>query len=214
MTAVISVPAARRAPVGPLLVAGAVSGPLFVAVVLAQVYTREGFDPARHPMSSLALGELGWVQIANFVVCGALALAGAAGLRRAAAPGRGSTWGPRLLGLGGAALMVAGVFPTDPINGYPVGTPDAVTWHGVVHSMAPAVGGVAGLIAYAVFARRFRAGREHGWFAWTIVAPVAVLATDVVAGVAGDFRPMLIGQMIGAAWATSVYLRFRRSSGA
>jgi hypothetical protein len=185
---------------------------LYVTVVLVQAYTRDGFDPARHPLSSLALGDLGWLQIADFVVCGALTLVGAAGVRRALAPGRGSTWGPRLVGLSGAALLVAGVFPADPVNGYPVGAPDTVTWHGIVHSMAPAVAGIAGLIAYAVFARRFHADREHGWLAWTIAAPVAVLATNAVAVAMADFRVTLIGQMIGAAWATSFYLKLRRSS--
>jgi hypothetical membrane protein len=205
-----SMPTTQATSAGPLLVSGAVAGPLFIAVVLVQAYTRDGFDPARHPLSSLALDDLGWLQIANFLVCGALTLAGAAGLRRAMAPGQGSTWGPRLVGLGGAALIVAGVFPTDPANGYPVGTPDTVTWHGIVHAIAPAVAGVTGLIAYAVFARRFAADHEHRWLTWSIVAPVAVLATNAAAFAAADFRAMLISQMINAAWATSVYMKFRR----
>ncbi len=213
MSGTLAVPAARTASAGPLLMAGAVAGPLFVAVVLAQAYTRNGFDPARHPLSSLALGDLGWLQIANFVICGALAVAGAFGLRRALAPGRASIWGPRLLGLGGVAWIVSGIFLTDPINGYPVGTPDAVTWHGIIHSMAPAVAGIAGLAAFVVFARRFSADRERGWLAWSIVAPVAVLATDAVAFAAADFRPMVIGQLIGALWATSVYLKLLRAPG-
>jgi hypothetical membrane protein len=212
MSAAVSVSVARSSSSRPLLVAGAIAGPLFLAVVLAQAYARAGFDPARHPLSSLALGDLGWLQIANFVVCGALTLAGAFGLRRALSPGRASTWGPRLLGLGGAALIVAGVFPTDPINGYPVGVADTVTWHGIIHSMAPAVAGIAGLAAYVVFARRFAADRERGWLAWSIVAPVALLATDAVAFAAADFRAMLVGQLIGSAWTTSVYLKLRRTS--
>lgn len=209
MNAALSVPTARSTSARPLLLAGAVAGPLFVAVALAQGYTRSGFDPARHPLSSLVFGDFGWLQTANFIVCGALTLAGAVGLRRALASGRASTWGPRLLGLGGAALIVAGIFPADPINGYPVGTPDTVTWHGVVHSIGPAVAGIAGLIAYVVFARRFAAANERGWLSWTIVAPIAILATDVVAFAATDFRALLVGQLIGAGWATSIYLKLR-----
>jgi hypothetical protein len=196
--------------VGPLLVAGAVAGPLFVAVVLLQAYTRSGFDPARHPLSSLALGDFGWLQTANFVLCGALAIAGAVGLRRALLTGRASTWGPRLLGLGGAALLIAGIFPADPMNGYPAGTADTVTWHGVVHSIGPAVAGIAGLIAYAVFARRFAADRERGWLAWSIAAPVAVLACTAIGFGTSDFRVVLAGQLIGAAWTTSVYVKLLR----
>jgi hypothetical protein len=212
MSATLSVAATRSRSSGRLLLAGAVAGPLFVAVVLAQAYTRTGFDPARHPLSSLALGDLGWLQVVNFVACGALSVAGAVGLRRALRTGRASTWGPRLVGLGGGALIVAGVFPTDPVNGYPVGSPDTVTATGIVHSMAPAVTGIAGLIAYVVFARRFAADRERGWLAWTVAAPIAILAMDAVAFTAGDFRAMLVGQLIGAAWTTSICLKLYPAS--
>jgi Protein of unknown function (DUF998) len=107
------------------------------------------------------------------------------------------------------ALIVAGVFAPDPINGYPAGTADTVSWHGIVHSMAPAVAGIAGLIAYVVFARRFAADRERGWLVWSVVAPVAVLTTNAVAIAAADFRVTLIGQMLGAVWATSVYIKLK-----
>jgi hypothetical protein len=54
-----------------LLVCGVVGGPLFVAVFLVEGATRAGYDSLRHPFSSLALGDSGWMQIANFVVAGA-----------------------------------------------------------------------------------------------------------------------------------------------
>jgi hypothetical protein len=209
VTAAVSVPATRSAPARSLLAAGAVGGPLFVLGVLAQAYTRDGFDPGRHPLSSLALGDLGWLQITNFIVCGVLTLAGAAGLRRALTPGRASTWGPRLIGVGGVALILAGIFPADPINGYPAGTPDAVTWHGTVHSLAPAAAGIAGLIAYVAFARRFAADHEPVWLVWTVATPVVILATNAVSAATGDLRALLVGQAVGAAWTTSFYIRVR-----
>jgi len=57
-----------------LLTGGVVAGPLFVAVGLAQAFTRAGFDPVRHPLSLLSLGDLGWLQITNFVTAGLLFL--------------------------------------------------------------------------------------------------------------------------------------------
>jgi hypothetical protein len=82
-----------------LLACGVAAGPLFVVVGLAQMLTRDGFDPLRHPLSLLSLGDLGWIQIANFVLAGGLFVACAVGMRRVMRPGRGGTWGPLLGGV-------------------------------------------------------------------------------------------------------------------
>jgi hypothetical protein len=74
-----------------LLACGVVAGPLFLVVALLQALTRDGFDLGRHPLSLLSLGELGWIQIANFVVAGLLSVASAVGMRRVLHPGRGGT---------------------------------------------------------------------------------------------------------------------------
>jgi hypothetical membrane protein len=75
-----------------LLACGAIAGPLFVLVFLLEGATRADYDPLRHPVSSLALGDYGWVQSANLVVAGLLTLAFSVGLRRAFRPPEGSTW--------------------------------------------------------------------------------------------------------------------------
>ena len=82
-----------------LLACGVIGGPLFVATFLVEGATRANYDPLRHPVSSLALGDSGWVQGANFIVTGLLTLAFAAGLWRALQPGKGSTLGPLLVGV-------------------------------------------------------------------------------------------------------------------
>ena len=53
-------------------------GPVFAAVFLVEGALRDGYQPLRHPVSSLALGPRGWIQTANFAVAGTLFLAGAA----------------------------------------------------------------------------------------------------------------------------------------
>lgn len=55
--------------------------------------------------------------VVTSLTCGLLAILGAAGLRRTLEPGPASMWGPRLFGLGGLALVVAGVFPNAPGDG-------------------------------------------------------------------------------------------------
>src|SRR5690242_6865990 len=84
-------------------------------------------------VSYLALSNQGWEQIANFLMCGSLCIAFAVGLRRIWLAGRGSVWGPLLIGLFGLGLLIAGVFVIDPGEGYPPGAPTSgsslQTWH-------------------------------------------------------------------------------------
>lgn len=120
-----------------LLACGAVAGPLFLGLVVIQDYTRTDFDPRRHPLSLLSLGDLGWIQIATFVVTGLLYLAFAAGIRRMP---DGGTWGPLLIGAFGLGLVSAGVFRTAPGWGYPAGAPsglpDSTSLSHVLHGAA------------------------------------------------------------------------------
>lgn len=52
-------PAAPSTETARLLACGVVAGPLFLAVLMIQAFTREGFDLSRHPLSMLSLGDLG-----------------------------------------------------------------------------------------------------------------------------------------------------------
>src|SRR2546421_4133245 len=106
-----------------LLLCGAVAGPVYLVVGLAQALTRPGFDLTRHDLSLLANGDLGWIQVANLVVSGLLVVAGAVGMRRAVRSGRAALWGPLLVGVYGLGLVGAGFFVADPAPGFPPGTP-------------------------------------------------------------------------------------------
>src|SRR5579862_4348539 len=104
-----------------LLRCGVLAGPFYLAVALIQVRLRDGFDLARHSLSVLANGPGGWVQTANFVLTGLMVLAAAVGFGRLLGPkSRELTW---FLGGYGVAMIVAAVFPTDPVDGFPPGTP-------------------------------------------------------------------------------------------
>ena len=121
-----------------LLRCGVAAGPVFAAVFLAEGAARDGYRPLRHPVSSLALGPRGWIQAGNFALAGTLFLAAAAGLARAGDPAA-SRAAPALIGAAGAGLIGAAVFTTDPVSGYPPGTPDALTRPtrtGIAHNLA------------------------------------------------------------------------------
>ncbi|HEV8560192.1 MAG TPA: DUF998 domain-containing protein [Actinophytocola sp.] len=161
-----------------LLTAGIVAGPLFLVVWALQAFTRDGFDPGRHPLSLLSLGDLGWIQIANFVVTGALFVACAVGLRRVLHPGPGGTWGPRLVGAVGAGLMVAGVFVTDAGAGFPAGAPAGapeMSWHGALHDVGYVVVTLSWTTVCLVFRGRFAALGQRGWARACVAIVVAAL---------------------------------------
>jgi hypothetical protein len=163
-----------------LLACGVVAGPLFLAVALLQALTRAGFDLRRHPLSLLSLGELGWIQIANFVVAGLLSVAFAVGLRRILHPGRGGTWGPLLIGAYGVGLIGGGVFIADPGAGFPpgapAGAPEQLSWHGILHDAAHVLAFLALIAACFVLARRFAGLGQRGWATYCVATGVALLA--------------------------------------
>jgi hypothetical protein len=116
-----------------LLQGGLAAGPLFTLVYLFEGATRADYSAWRHPVSSLALGRHGWMQVANFFASGSLLVAFGVGARRADPT---STWPPRLIAAAGAGLIGAGVFACDPIGGYPPGTsarPDRPSPRGLLH---------------------------------------------------------------------------------
>jgi hypothetical protein len=100
-------------PIGALLACGAVAGPIYVAVTLAQALTRDGFDLTRHAFNVLTTGDLGWIQMANLALAGVLTVLFAVGVGRVLRPGRGARWGLRLLGLYGVGLIVGGMLSSD-----------------------------------------------------------------------------------------------------
>jgi Protein of unknown function (DUF998) len=125
-----------------LLRCGVVAGPFYLTVGLGQALVRDGFDFARHPLSVLANGPGGWIQTANFVLTGLMVVAAAAGFGRVLGPkSHGVTW---FLGGFGVAMIMAAVFPADPVDGFPPGTPEgfptSISTAGLIHFIAGALG--------------------------------------------------------------------------
>jgi hypothetical membrane protein len=197
-----------------MLACGVIAGPAFVAIATAQILTRDGFDLRRHPVSLLSVGEHGWIQITNFVLAGVLSILFSIGVARVLTDGPGSRWGPRLLAVFGAGLVVGGIFPADPALGFPAGAPEGVpehlTTHALIHAFAPPVSFLALIGACLVIARRFATqGLRHAALLTRIVAAVCfVLSVPVGPG----FSIRLFAAVaLGFAWIAgyAVYLRRR-----
>jgi hypothetical protein len=149
---------------------------VYLVVGLAQILTREGFDVRQHALSLLSHGRFGWIQIANFLVSGALVIAGAIGARFLLRGGRGGAWGPILLAGYGLGLIGAGMFLADPAHGFPPGTPAGATQmsgHGLLHFVFGGIGFYALIAACFVFARRFAGLGRRGWAGYSVFSGLA-----------------------------------------
>jgi Protein of unknown function (DUF998) len=205
---------------------GAAAGPLFVSVFLIEGARRPDYEPLRHPVSSLSLGPSGWVQAANFATAGLLYVAGAAGLARS--PGQ-APCGPiaaAALGATGLGLLGSAVFRTDPVSGYPPGTPDApakTTTTGIMHTVAavPVFLGIPAA-AFACAWRSHRCGRP-GWAAYSAATGASMLTTMGLAGAGFSQDPRLVNYgglfqraaiVSGFSWLTALSSRARLTSSA
>jgi hypothetical protein len=153
---------------------------LYVIVGLAQILTREGFDWTRHALSLMSNGAWGWVQVANFLLSGLLVLAGAIGLKRGLAIGRGRTAGPLLVAIYGLGLIGAAFFSADPALGFPPGTPDGppavITTHGLLHFVSGGIGFLGLIAACFVLAARFRGEGRSSWMWFSLATGVLFFA--------------------------------------
>ena len=202
---------ARKAHDG-LLACGAFAGPLFVAVVVIQALTRNGYDLAEHPLSLLTLGDLGWIQSATFVLGGVLVGAFAVGLRRALED-RAARWMALFTGLFGLGLVAAGIFRPDPSLGFPPGapsgTPEELSTSAILHGVgfAVAIGGLT--LASLVFARRGVANGERGWAAYSVFSAATALVLAMWPGENGASIRYFVATLVAFTWTTAVALRVR-----
>jgi hypothetical protein len=204
-----------------LLGYGVLAGLVFEASILIQGLTRHGFSIAHHYASLLSNGPLGWIQIATFLVSGAMTVAFAAAARRALAGRAGGTWGPRLFAVYGAALMAAGLLRADPAEGFGPGAPAGkaahISWHGAGHLISASIGFTALIAACFVIARYHARGRRRGMAIFSRVTGLAFLAA--FAGVAtgsssaGIVLPFYGGVLLAWIWiaVTAVHL-YRRAA--
>ena len=207
-----------------LLTCGAIAGPLFVIAFVVEGATRANYNALRHPVSSLALGDTGWIQVANFIVAGLLTLAFAFGLRRVLQQLGGSRWKPGLIAVWAVGLIGAGIFLSDPVSGYPPGTPDQIqiqnrTIGGALHDLLSVAGFTALAAACFLFGRWFAQRKQHGWAVFSVSAGIVFLGGIILASLgfsqaeglvdlAGLFQRTAV--IVGWSWLTLLAVHIRR----
>jgi hypothetical protein len=195
-----------------LLIAGAAAGPVFAALATAQVLLRDGFDLRRHPLSQLATGGPGFVQIANFIVAGIAVLFLAVGAHRTVTDGVGRRWLAPLIAVFGLGLIASGVFVMDRENGFPIGTPDGpaatMSWHGIAHLIAATVA-YTGLAA-ACIVLTVRMARRRAVFAAALNAGAALIFLAPV-NPAWMSVQIAVNGLVAFTWTTAVAVWLLRS---
>ena len=161
---------------------GVVVGVFYLVIGLAQAFVRDGFDLARHQLSLLMLGDFGWVQTINLILSGLMVLAAAVGFLRAMRGVSAAGWAAALMGVFGACLIASGVFPPDPMAGFPEArTSIDATVSGVLHLAFGAIGFLCLAAAAFVVGGWFHLGQAHA-FAPTSRISGAVVALGFVGG--------------------------------
>jgi hypothetical membrane protein len=202
-----------------LLLACGVIGPLgFIVVFLIEGGIRPDYSALNNFVSLLSLGEHGWMQITNFVICGVLVFCFAVGLRRVLQQGKGSIWGPIMLGIFGLSLIGAGLFVPDPL-GYPPGEPSTLTPHGALHLVCSLVAFIALPVTCFLLARRFAGDPVwRGWAFYSVATGILVLVllfitVDLMASLNPDAPAGLVERLtIVVGWCWIALLAFRLMS--
>ncbi|GIP39312.1 hypothetical protein J31TS4_25920 [Paenibacillus sp. J31TS4] len=198
-----------------LLAGGVAVAPLFYGISLAQ-FTREGFDIRRHAISTLTLGDWGWIQSLNFIVTGLLAILAAIGFRTVLRGGKGGAWGPWLIGLFGLGMLLAGLFRPDPGLSFPPGAPDgppaSMSGHAAIHMAAFCLAFFSLVAASLVLARRFAAQGERGWSRYCIGSGLAAMVLILAGMGMGTWVGVLMGiaGLIAFGWVSLLAGRLSR----
>ena len=182
-----------------------------------------GYSATRHPVSSLALGPGGWKQKANFLTAGVVYLAAAVGLHRSTTPLAARST-PVLLGAAAVGLIGSGSFVTDPVSGYPPGTPaaaDGYTIPGALHDAfaVPTFLGIP-IAALGAGVSAWQAGRRR-WALTSMTAAGVMLWAFGLASAAFGQQPRLVAYggffqrlsvVAGFGWITTLMAQARRAT--
>jgi hypothetical protein len=193
-----------------LLSCGIIGSLLFVSSFIIEGSVRPDYDPFRHPVSSLSIGDSGWIQVLNFIISGLLVIAFAIGLKRSLSDLKGK--GAFLIGLVGAGLMGAGFFTTDPVYGYPENQPLRLaqyTLGGHLHDLFSMLVFVCLPWACFAFRKYFITASKISLARYCVFTAIGVLATFILAAIGFKQSPYLVdfagilqrlSIVIGCAW--------------
>lgn len=199
-----------------MLSGGVIAGPIYILVGAAQILTRQGFDMTRHPLSFMTLGDLGWIQISNFIVTGLLALLAGIALHRLAQGEKRVQRGAWLVGLYGLCVIGGGLFLPDPSLGFPPGTPDtfpeSFSSHAFVHFLSGMLAFVSLIAACFVYRKYFSINQQQPWAIFSALTGVlyiiALIAPPATGNAPAASLVLYVAVALGWLWLSAICYRF------
>ncbi len=159
-------------------ICGVISGPLFILTFIIEGVMRKHYSQLHNPVSLLALGSFGWVQVVNFLITGLLVLVFANGMWRHYRTSRAMSISASLIAILAFGIIGAGVFTTDGSSVQYHGLL-AQTWHlsdeGILHRFF--AGSTFFLLPASSFvmACQFCKWEEKGWAIYSVISGIGAL---------------------------------------
>jgi hypothetical protein len=194
----------------------AIACPVFMITVLIEGALRPGYQSLLYPLSSLSIGDTGWIQIANFIYIGLSIVLFSWGLKKITGEYTEKFKGPVLIRLVGIGMIGAGIFSTDPIFGYPTDQPMVLrqfTIHGHLHDAFSMLVFICMPWACFVFKKYFTVNGQHIWAQYSVYTAYGIIVAFILASMgfkqltgfvsyAGLFQRICVS--LGLAWLTSI----------
>lgn len=168
-----------------LLAAGPIGSVVFILSFTVQGLYRNGYDPLLHPVSSLAIGPAGWLQVCSFISVGVLFMAFAFGVKLAFPSYKYRRRMSGFILAAGVGLLGAGLFSTDPVYGYPVQSPLQLaqfTWIGHLHDLFSLIVVISVPAAALTGWKYFVMTGQKGISVFSLFSALAILLTFLLAG--------------------------------
>ncbi len=187
-----------------LALAGILGPPFFVVVFLVLGFIKPGYDPVVRFVSEGSIGELGWIQIVNFLVFGATLLVFSLALWQGFGDRLSGRIGSVLIGIVGVGAVSAGIFVADPDS-------QIITTHGALHVAVSLVAFLGLALACIFFAKRFWNDLPFAIYSIATGALIPVTFSSINAiGKPGLVQRVLI--VIVWSWLTILALRLWRAA--
>ena len=161
-----------------LILCGAI-GPIFLIFsYIIQERLREGYNPIMVTISALAIGPEGWVQTLTFLIAGALIIFFGYGLFKLRKTEKFSKLTPFFIIICGIGLIGAGIFVTDPINGFPPElyvSGEGSSFYGIIHKIFAGFLFVGLPLACFAMDKYFKFKEDLKWRIYTLFTGISSL---------------------------------------